>query len=36
MFDRKNKKIVSIVWAVLAILVIISMILLYVPAFLAA
>lgn len=31
MFDRKNKKVVKIVWMVLSILVVVSMILLYMP-----
>jgi len=32
MFDRKNKKTVKIVWAVISILVAVSMVLLYMPA----
>jgi len=35
MFDQKNKKIVRIAWAVLAVLVFASMILLYIPTLFA-
>lgn len=32
MFDRKNKKAMKITWAVISILVAVSMVLLYMPA----
>ncbi len=32
MFNKKHKKVISIIWSVLAVLIAISMVLLYAPA----